>query len=152
MAVEISSIPWWGYALGTMIMFGITNSLLKYAAHENMDSIFASQILWLSVGVFGAIFLAYYYSTGAFTENLSKTPTTMLIIPIVAGVCLAAGMFCIKKAVALGPAGPSTAISAGNAILVALFTYVALKESLTTPKIVGMLMVVIGIVVMSVLG
>lgn len=135
-----------------MCMFGVTNSLLKYAAHEKMDSIFASQILWLSVGVFGVLFLAYYYSTGAFTENLSKTPTTMLLVPIVAGVCLAAGMFCIKKAVALGPAGPSTAISAGNAILVTLFAYIVLKEELSPPKIIGLLMVVGGIVVMSLLG
>ena len=150
--MEIGAIPWWGYALGTMFMFGITNSLLKFAAHEKMDSIFASQILWLSVGVFGVIFLGYYYSTGAFTANLSNTSAIMLLIPVVAGVCLAAGMYCIKKAVALGPAGPATAISAGNAIIVAIFAYIVLKEDLSTPKIIGMLMVIGGIVVMSVLG
>jgi len=32
--MELSIILWWGYALGTMAMFGITNSLLKFAAHE----------------------------------------------------------------------------------------------------------------------
>jgi hypothetical protein len=36
----------------------------------------------------------------------------MLIVPVVAGVCLTAGMYCIKKAVAIGPGGPATAISA----------------------------------------
>jgi len=148
--MELSSIPWWGYALGTMAMFGVTNSLLKFAAHENMDSIFASQILWLSVGIFGLIFFAYYYSTGSFTTNLSGTSSLLLVVPIVAGVCLAAGMFFIKKAVAVGPAGPATAISAGNAILVALFAYLVLKEGLSTPKLIGMIMVVAGIIVMSV--
>jgi transporter family protein len=148
--MELSSIPWWGYALGTMAMFGITNSLLKFAAHEKMDSIFASQILWLSVGIFGLIFFAYYYSTGSFTTNLTGTSSLLLAVPMVAGVCLAAGMFFIKKAVAVGPAGPATAISAGNAILVTLFAYIVLKEGLTTPKLIGMLMVVGGIIVMSV--
>jgi len=148
--MELSSIPWWGYALGTMVMFGITNSLLKYAASQKMDSIFASQVLWLSVGVFGVIFLLYYYSTGQFTANLNGTSMTMLVVPIIAGVALAAGMYCIKKAVAVGPAGPATAISAGNAVLVSLFAYFALKEGLTLPKIVGMIMVIGGIVIMSV--
>jgi transporter family protein len=148
--MELSSIPWWGYALGTMAMFGVTNSLLKFAAHEKMDSIFASQILWLSVGIFGLIFFAYYYSTGTFTTNLTGTSSLLLAVPVIAGVCLAAGMFLIKKAVAAGPAGPATAISAGNAILVTLFAYVVLKEGLSMPKVIGMIMVVAGIIVMSV--
>ena len=131
-------------------MFSITNSLLKFAAHENMDSIFASQILWLSVGIFGLIFFAYYYTMGSFTTNLTGTSAILLAVPIISGVCLAAGMFFINKAVAVGPAGPATAITAGNAILVALFAYVILNEGLGTPKLIGMLMVVSGIIVMSV--
>jgi uncharacterized membrane protein len=149
--MELSSIPWWVYALGTMLMFGITNSLLKLASHDNMDSIFASQLLWLSVGLFGILFFAYYYTTGNFTTNFSKTTSLLLLIPVVAGVCLAAGMFFIKKAVSIGPGGPATAISAGNAVLVAVASYFMLKEGLSTAKVVGMLMVIGGIIVMSVL-
>lgn len=73
----------------------------------------------------------------------------MLIVPVAAVVCLAAGMYCIKKAVAIGPGGPATANSAGNAVLVAIFSYLVSKEGLSTPKIVGMLMVVGGIIVLS---
>jgi len=143
-------IPWWGFALGTMLMFGVTNFLLKVAAKNAMDSVFASQILWLSVGLFGLIFLGWYYSTGDFQLNLAKTSGLMLLVPVVAGVFLAAGMYCIKRAVSLGPAGPATAISASNAALVALLSYVLLREGLSTPKLAGMLMILGGVVVMSV--
>lgn len=70
-----------------MMMFGITNSLLKYAAHEKMDSIFASQILWLSVRLFGLLFFIYYYSTGSFTENLSGTSNVIMLAPVRREIC-----------------------------------------------------------------
>jgi len=143
-------IPWWGYALGTMLMFGVTNFLLKVAAKNSMDSVFASQILWLSVGLFGVLFFIYYNSTGAFQANLSKTPTILLALPIIAGVTLACGMYCIKRAVSLGPAGPATAISAGNAALVALLAYIFLKDSVSFSKLAGRVLVLAGIIVMSV--
>lgn len=39
--MEFIQVPWLGYAVGTMLMFGVTNSLLKYAASRKMDSISA---------------------------------------------------------------------------------------------------------------
>ena len=144
-------MQWWIYALITMLMFGITNFLVKMAGHYNMDSVFASVILWLAVGLMGIIFLLYFIHTGYFQENLRATPTIYLLFPIFAGVALAIGMYTIKLALTHGPAGPSVAISAANAFLVALLAFVFIGEKLSISKIIGMLLIFAGITIMSLL-
>jgi len=140
---------WWVYALFTMLFFSITNFLLKVAGHYGMNSIIASLILWLSVGFVGVIFLAYYYATGTFPENKEALSLPLLFAPVIAGVFLALGMYCLKLSLTTGPAGPAVAISAANALGVAMLSYIFLKEGLSGAKMVGMLMVIGGIVVMS---
>lgn len=146
----MSMLQWWVYAVFTMLCFSITNFLLKIAGHHGMDSILASLVLWLSVGCVGVVFFAYYYTTGTFPENREHVAATLYLAPAIAGAFLALGMYCLKRAVTAGPAGPAVAISAANAVVVALFSYIFLKEDLTGAKIVGMFMVIFGMVVMSV--
>jgi len=142
-------MQWWIYALITMLMFGITNFFVKLAGHYNMDSVFASVILWLAVGFVGLIFLFYFLHTGYFQENLRNTPTHYLLLPIFAGIALAIGMYTIKLALTHGPAGPSVAISASNAFLVAILAFIFIGEKLAPSKIIGMILIFAGIAIMS---
>ena len=130
-------------------MFGVTNSLLKYVADQNRDSLLVSQILWLNVGVFGLLFITYKYSTGSFTSNLSGTSSLLLLVLAVAGVCLSAGMYYIKKAVASCPTGLATTIRRKRCPRrhFRLFRV----EGRAYSKIVGILMAIGGKIVMSVL-
>jgi len=147
--IHKGTMQWWIYALITMVMFGITNFLVKLAGHYKMDSIFASIILWLAVGVMGLIFLAYFLSTGHFQENLRNTKPIYLLLPAFAGMALAIGMYTIKLALTKGPAGPSVAILASNAFLVALLAFIFIGEKLSPSKIAGMILIFAGIIMMS---
>ncbi|AGB05401.1 putative membrane protein [Aciduliprofundum sp. MAR08-339] len=144
-------MQWWVYALITMLMFGLTNFLVKMAGYYNMDSIFTSVILWLAVGLMGLAFLGYFWYQGTFQSNLRATPPLYLLLPIFAGFALAIGMYSIKIALSKGPAGPTVAISASNAFIVALFAYFLIGEKLSTTKILGMLLIFAGIAVMTLL-
>jgi transporter family protein len=121
------------------------------AGEGGMDSIFAANLIWLSAGIVGVVFLAYGLYTGSFQEGIRNNSVKMLALPILAGVFLALGMYTIKRAVTLGDAGPSVAIANSNAIIVAALAWLVLGEELSATKIGGMAMVIGGIIVMSVL-
>ncbi|ADD09213.1 EamA family transporter [Candidatus Aciduliprofundum boonei] len=142
-------MQWWIYATITMVMFGITNFLVKLAGHYHMDSIFTSIILWLAVGVMGLMFLFYFWHQGSFQENLKNTPAIYLLLPTFAGVALAIGMYSIKIALTKGPAGPTVAISASNAFLVAVLAFFTIGEKISVGKLIGMFVIFAGIVIMT---
>ena len=140
-------MQWWVYAIITMLMFGTTNFLVKYAGHSNMDSIFASILLWLSTGATGLVFLLVYRDD--FLNNLRGTSPWLLILPVIAGVTLAVGMYTIKIALTKGPGGPTVAITAANAFLVALLAYAIMGEGISPVKIAGMIVIFAGIILLT---
>ncbi len=140
-------MTWWLYALITMLMFGTTNFLVKYAGYSNMDSIFTSIVLWLATGATGLIFLLIYRDN--FMTNLKNTSPWLLLLPIFAGIALAIGMYTIKIALTDGPAGPTVAITAANAFLVALLAYILIGEELSTMKLIGMFVIFVGIILIT---
>ena len=144
-------MQWYMYAIGTMILFAMTNFLVKLAGEGGMDSIFAANLIWLSAGAVGVVFLTYGLYTGSFQDGIRNNSVKMLALPILAGVFLALGMYTIKRAVTLGDAGPSVAIANSNAIIVAALAWLVLGEELSATEIGGMVMVIGGIIIMSVL-
>jgi drug/metabolite transporter (DMT)-like permease len=70
-------------------------------------------------------------------------------LALAAGIFLGLGMLGIKKAVTLGPAGPATAVSGSNAILVSLLDLGLLGHWLPPLKLVGMLTAIAGIVMLA---
>ncbi len=142
-------MQWWTYAFATMVFFALTNFLVKLAGEGGMDSVFAANLIWLSAGAVGVIFLLYGIYTGSFQRALQNTDLRLLVLPILAGVFLALGMYTIKRAVTLGEAGPSVAIASSNAIIVAILSYIFLNEGLSATKIGGMLLAIVGIIIMT---
>ncbi|MEM4566799.1 MAG: EamA family transporter, partial [Sulfolobales archaeon] len=61
----------------------------------------------------------------------------------------AVGMYFLKAAVATGKAGPATAISASNAALVAILTWLILNEKLTLSEVLGMIVYIIAIMFLT---
>ncbi len=142
-------MQWWTYALATMVFFALTNFLVKMAGEGGMDSVFVANLIWLSAGAVGVIFLLYGMYTGSFQRALRNTDLKLLILPVLAGIFLALGMYTIKRAVTLGEAGPSVAIASSNAIIVAILSYIFLNEGLSATKIGGMLLAIVGIIIMT---
>ncbi len=143
-------MPWYAYAVFTMLAFGATNFLLKYVGEKGMNSIFATGILWGAVGIASIVYFAYAYLSGEWHRNITQISEKWLIaLPLAAGFSLAVGMYTIKKAVTLGPAGPAVAIVAANAIIVAILAWILLGETLSPIKMLGMALILIGTFVVA---
>jgi len=103
--------------------------------------------LWLSVGGCGMLAFAWRWL------EISRLPSlqspTLGWLALLAGVFLALGMLCIKKAVTLGQAGPATAVSGSNAVLVSLLDYWLLGHWLPSLKLAGMMVAIAGIAALA---
>lgn len=138
------------FGLATMTLFGITNFLLKYAGHFGCDSITTTVVLWLASGACGILALAYSFLRHGNLPGLKQTE--LIVWAIVAGVSLALGMLFIKLAVTQGPAGPATAITGSNSVLVAAFEYFIFGHIPPTAKLIAMSVTLFGIIVLTLGG
>ena len=136
------------FGLATMAFFGITNFLLKYVGHNGADSISATVILWLSAGICGIVAIAFNFIRFGRLPGMERAE--LVFWAILAGVSLALGMLFIKLAVTKGPAGPATAITGSNSILVGLFEFFVFAHIPPAQKIIGMVIALLGIVVLAI--
>jgi transporter family protein len=138
------------YGLATMVLFGITNFLLKYAGHQGSNSVTTAAILWLSSGVCGVLAVGYCLIRYGHLPGMQQA--SLVLWAVLAGVSLGLGMLCLKLAVTKGPGGPATAITGSNSVLVALFEYFVFAHVPVTQKLIGMGVAVLGIIVLSLAG
>jgi drug/metabolite transporter (DMT)-like permease len=138
------------FGLATMVLFGITNFLLKYAGHHGSDSVTITAILWLSSGVCGVLAIGYCLIRYGHLPGMQEP--SLILWAILAGITLGLGMLCLKLAVTKGPGGPATAITGSNSVLVALFEYFVFAHVPVTQKLVGMGIAILGIIVLSLAG
>lgn len=138
------------FGLATMVLFGITNFLLKYAGHHGSDSVTTTAILWLSAGVCGVLAVGYCLIRYGRLPGLEET--SLILWAILAGITLALGMLFLKLAVTRGPGGPATAITGSNSIMVALFEFLVFAHIPPVQKLTGMGIAIAGIIVLSLGG
>ncbi len=136
-----------GFAVAAMLLFGVTNFLLKLAGEKGCDSVTASVVLWLAVGACGVAASAWHWLARSGFPRLEHSGLAWLAL--LAGIFLALGMLCIKKAVTLGQAGPGAAVSGSNAILVSLLDLGLLGHWPSPLKLLGMLAAIAGIIVLA---
>jgi drug/metabolite transporter (DMT)-like permease len=135
------------FGLATMVLFGVTNFLLKYAGHHGSDSVTIAAILWLSAGVCGVLAIGYCLVRYGHLPGMQQP--SLILWAILAGVTLALGMLFLKLAVTKGPGGPATAITGSNSILVALFEFLVFVHIPPVQKLIGMGIAIAGIIVLS---
>ena len=138
------------YGLATLVLFGITNFLLKYAGHHGSNSVTISAILWLSSGVCGVLAIGFCLIRYGHLPGMQQP--SLILWAVLAGVTLGLGMLCLKLAVTKGPGGPAAAITGSNSVLVVLFEYFVFAHVPVTQKLVGMGIAVMGIIVLSLAG
>jgi drug/metabolite transporter (DMT)-like permease len=138
------------FGLATMVLFGITNFLLKYAGHHGSDSVTTTAILWLSAGVCGVLAIGYCLIRYGHLPGMEQA--SLILWAILAGVTLSLGMLFLKLAVTKGPGGPATAVIGSNSILVALFEFLVFAHIPPVQKLIGMGIAIAGIVLLSLAG
>ncbi len=138
------------YGIATLVLFGITNFLLKYAGHYGSNSVTITAVLWLSAGICGLLAIAYCLIRYGHLPGMQKP--SLMFWAILAGLTLGLGMLCLKLAVTKGPGGPATAIIGSNAILVTLFEYAVFSHIPPAQKLIGMGIAIVGIIALSLAG
>ncbi len=135
------------FGLAAMALFGITNTLLKWLGSRGADSVTATAVLWLAGGAVGVAGLSGVWLSGRGLAGLENP--LGIGLAFVAGLFLAGGMYCIKRAVTLGPAGPATAIGGANALLVTALDWLIFDRFPPPMKMAGMVLALAGIVLLA---
>jgi len=135
------------FGFGAMIGFGVTNFLLKITAHQKADPVGTVVILWLSGGSVGLAIFAM--RTIRFFPTPASFYSWITVGALLAGLTLAGGMLFLKKALVHGPAGPVTAVTGSNAVLVALLDLLILGHTPPPLKVLGMVAVLAGILFLA---
>lgn len=138
------------YGIATLVLFGITNFLLKYAGHHGSNSVTTAAILWLSAGVCGVLAIGFCLLRYGHLPGMQEP--SLMLWAILAGLSLGLGMLCLKLAVTKGPGGPATAIIGSNAVLVAIFEYLVFAHIPPTQKLIGMGIAIVGIIALALAG
>ncbi|HDP95622.1 MAG TPA: hypothetical protein ENN40_09720 [Candidatus Aminicenantes bacterium] len=142
-----------GYAFFTFTCFGVTNFLLGVIAEQATAAdqvvLVAPVVLWLGTGLLGLAFLLSPRGKSLWRKAVSNPGHFWMAAA--AGVCLALGMLTLKLGFLADPAskGPITAVTAANAVVVALLVRFLLRERLLWPQWGGILVTVAGISVMA---
>ena len=137
---------WFLYALAAFILLGIGNFLLKYSTSRGIPVTEGIIIVWSAMGALGLAAIAMVLASGS--KRLAVT-THNLWIPAAAGILIGLGIYCLKRAMILGKAGPATAVALSNAVLVALLAWLILGERLSRSEIVGMLLFMLALVIFA---
>jgi len=135
-----------GLGLLTMMLFGVTNFLLKLAAHVGWQPLNAVKRLWLSAGTCGLLGLAYVFLTDRGLAGLPSWP--LRGAALAAGLTLGLGMLSLKIAVGRGKAGPATAIAGANAVLVAVLDALLYAHIPAPASLLGMVLALGGMILL----
>jgi bacterial/archaeal transporter family protein len=138
------------YGIATLVLFGITNFLLKYTGHHGSNSVTTAAILWLSAGVCGVLAIGYCLIRYGHLPGMQEP--SLVLWAVLAGLTLGLGMLCLKLAVTQGPGGPATAIIGSNAVLVTIFEYLVFSHVPPTQKLIGMGIAIVGIIALALAG
>lgn len=141
------------YAFLTFTCFGVTNFLLGVIAERATDPhqavLIAPVVLWLGTGLLGILFR--FLPAGKPLWQAATAHTHHFRLAAAAGFFLAMGMLSLKIGFLTDPAskGPITAVTAANAVLVALMALWILQERLASAQWLGILLTAAGIAGMA---
>eukprot|EP00767_Chilomastix_cuspidata_P003589 gnl/Chilomastix_cuspidata/3710.p1 GENE.gnl/Chilomastix_cuspidata/3710~~gnl/Chilomastix_cuspidata/3710.p1 ORF type:complete len:361 (+),score=172.35 gnl/Chilomastix_cuspidata/3710:762-1844(+) len=150
-----------GLSLLALIFFGTRNWLLSYVGTSGWDNadITSSIWGWLGTGIMGGLialvleFTRFRVDAGPPAGAALPFGRVAFMLPLfLGGVGSALGLVSLNAGYALAPdaKGQISAVSASVSAFVALFTFVALREALTWPQALGILVTIAGVVVISV--
>ncbi len=133
------------FGIMTMLLFAITNYILKYLGSLGLNSIKVVSILWIFSGISGL--MAIGFDLGIGSGNVLLLPLNYKLLAFTAGIFLGFGMLSLKLAVSKGPAGPVVAIAGSNAILVTVLDLFVFQQMPPVIKLAGMGITLVGIFV-----
>lgn len=135
------------FGIFTLILFGTTNYLLKYAGHKGGDPLVITVLLWISAGCFGITSIVMSILSGRSLKGLDDP--MLIFLSLITGLTLGLGMLTLKISLKKGPAGPAIAISGSNAVLVLILDLLVFGHFPSLIKTTGMIIVLTGIIMIA---
>ena len=136
------------FALTTFILWGTTNFLIAYGERNTeIDPKMFTALMWVTIGVIGAVLLVYLHFTGK-----SIPMNSALVYPIAAGLFLGVGILTLSYALSKGgsAAGATSAIATSNAVLTSILALAFMQEKMQLKEWAGVFTVVLGIVILRI--
>ncbi|MCX8166826.1 MAG: EamA family transporter [Candidatus Micrarchaeota archaeon] len=130
------------YAFVSMFLFGIYLLFLKQT--KGIDSV---TLTLVSLTTSTAIILFYWFLTVQNKNIISNLDN--LNMPILAGVVYAVSILLMISALQIGKASVVSPITALSSVVVVLFSFFFLGESLSNIKIVGVILAVLAAILLS---
>jgi len=136
------------FAVATFLLWGTNNFIMGYAEKTyNMDPRYFTAVMWMTMGLLGAVLFVYLRATGQAIAFDGK-----LVFPIVCGAMLGVGILTFSFAMASHDmeTGATAAVATSNAVFTALLALIFLKEELSLQQWAGIGAVILGIVLLRV--
>jgi drug/metabolite transporter (DMT)-like permease len=150
-----------GLAFGALgaLGLGFGNFGLKPTATNRLDKVWGACALAVGLGIGGLVVLCILAGQGhnpfyglydiVAEDGSSEASRKLVVLAAVSGLLQILVTISVKLAVALGPAAPATAIGNANAVGVLLLDVIVYHSTASMVKVVGLLLVVLGVVVMA---
>lgn len=135
------------FGLASMVLFGLTGFLVKYAGHRGSHWLTTTTVLWLAAGFCGILAVGYCLIRYGGLPGLNQA--SLLLWSAGAGLTLSAGMLFLSLAMGGGPGGPVAAITGCSSIVVVLFEFSVFGHVPPAAKFAGMAVAMAGIMVLS---
>lgn len=136
------------FAVATFLLWGTNNFIMGYAEKTyNMDPKYFTAVMWMTMGVLGAVLFVYLRLTGHTIAFDGK-----LVFPLVCGAMLGVGILTFSFAMSSHDmeTGATAAVATSNAVFTALLALIFLKEELSLQQWAGIGAVVLGIVLLRI--
>ena len=134
---------WLIYAIGSAFFAGVTSILAKCGIKKT-DSTVATAVRTIVVLIFswGIVFL-----TGA-GKSISQLEPKAVLFLVLSGMATGASWLCYFRALQLGNINKVVAIDKSSTVLTILLALIFLKEGISIPKLIALLLITAGIYLM----
>jgi transporter family protein len=134
--------PWFFYALGAAILYGLHQVFTKMAANFISDGL-GGFVVEASAALTIVVYLAYLWLTGRWNQTFTSPGVWY---SVVTGICVGAGTILFFLLFQKG--GPLSAVPmvlAGGSALMALVGIFLLKEPASWPRLLGIIFALVGL-------
>ena len=142
--MQLSSMPWWAFALLSALFAALTTIFAKIGL-ENVSSNLATAIRTIVILL---IAWGIVFTTGE-AKNIGTIGSRAWLMLILSAVATGLSWLCYFRALQLGPASRVAPIDKLSVVFVLAFAALFLAEPLTLKSVVGGLLIVAGAVVLA---
>ncbi len=143
MSMNLNSLPWWVFALGSAVFAALTTLLAKVGL-QGVNSDLATAIRTIVILIFAWGIVIARNEGGELTHLSTRT----IVFLILSGLATGASWLMYFRALQLGDAGPVAAVDKFSLVLIVVLSAIFLAEPLTWQVVLGAVLITAGTLLM----